>query len=429
MGGELDGVAAAVDALLALDVDACGDAELAELVVGVSRQEARLAAVKASVVRRWEASAGWAADGSRTAATALARDTMTSSKRAGAELHRARRLASMPATAAALAAGRFSTDYVDLLARANQPWREAVFADHEAALVDEVAGLRYHQARRVIDYWCQRADADAADDRAARDRENAHLHASTTIDGQVVIDGVLDAVRGAIVTNELKRLEHELYLTDTRAGIVRTASQRRADALVEMARRSTGATGTPARPLFTVVVGDESLARVCELGNGTVIAPGALLPWMCTAMLESVIFDGRSTVISVSHKRTFTGAIRRAIQVRDRHCQHASGCDQSAEDCDVDHIVPHGHGGPTSQFNGRLACPPHNRHADKRECDARPLPVCHVDRLDHLRARIRWRDHRCGRGGRGDEDADDADVGGADREDREDRQDGEDVGR
>jgi hypothetical protein len=146
-------------------------------------------------------------------------------------------------------------------------------------------------------------------------------------------------------------------------------------------------------------------------------------------MLESVIFDGRSTVISVSHKRTFTGAIRRAIQVRDRHCQHASGCDQSAEDCDVDHIVPHGHGGPTSQFNGRLACPPHNRHADKRECDARPLPVCHVDRLDHLRARIRWRDHRCGRGGRGGEDADDADVGGADREDREDRQDGEDVGR
>jgi hypothetical protein len=315
---------------------------------------------------------------------------MVSSKRAGAELHRARALGSMPATAAALAEGRFSTDYVDLLVRANRSWRDVVFADHEQALVDEIAGLRYHQARRVIEYWCQRADADAADDAAVRAREHHHVHASTTIDGTVVIDGVLDAVGGAIVTGELQRLEHELYLADTRAGVVRTASQRRADALVEMARRSTGATGTPARPLFTVLVGDESLARLCELGNGTVIAPSALLPWMCTAMLESVIFDGPSTVISVSHKRTFTGAIRRAVQVRDRHCQHTSGCDVPASDCDVDHALPHVRGGPTSQFNGRLACPPHNRDPDKRECDARPLPVCHVDRLDQLRARIAW---------------------------------------
>ena len=138
----------------------------------------------------------WARDGSRTAATALARDTMTSQRTAGAALHRARELASMPAPAAALAAGRFSTDYVDVLARANRPWRDAVFADHEQRLVDEIAGLRYHQARRVIDYWCQHADADAADDRARRDRDDAHVHASTTIDGQVVIDGVLDPIRG-----------------------------------------------------------------------------------------------------------------------------------------------------------------------------------------------------------------------------------------
>ena len=73
-----------------------------------------------------------------------------------------------------------------------------------------------------------------------------------------------------------------------------------------------------------------------------------LLPWMCTAMLESVIFDGPSTVLSVSRKRTFTGAIRRAIQVRDRHCQHPAGCDVPAGDCDVDHITPYGDGGLTA---------------------------------------------------------------------------------
>ena len=405
MASGLDDLTAAVDALLELDVDALDDDALGELVVGLHREESRQAAVKARLLRRWEAAAMWAADGSRTAATALARDTKRSIKTAGASLHRARALASMPATAAALAAGRLSTEYVDLLVRANQSWRDAVFADHEATLVDEIAGLRYHQARRVIEYWCQRADADAVDERAVRDRENAHVHASTTIDGTVVIDGVLDPIRGAIVTGELARLEHELYLADKRAGVVRTASQRRADALVEMARRSTGATGTPARPLFTVLVGDTSLERLCELGNGTVIAPGALLAWMCTAMLESVIFDGPSTVISVSHKRTFTGAIRRAIQVRDRHCQHASGCDEPAADCDVDHTTRWTVTGHTAQWDGRLLCKPQNRDPDKRECDARPLPVCHVDRLDELRARMAWHHRHRGH----DDDADDAD--------------------
>jgi hypothetical protein len=393
MGVGLDELRAAVDALSAVDADALDDAELDDLVAGVFHQEARLAAVKARLVRRWEAVAGWAADGSRTAATALARDSMTSSKRAGAELHRARALASMPATAAALAEGRFSTEYVDLLVRANQPWRRAVFAEHEVTLVEQIAGLRYQPARRLIEYWIQRADADGADVGAARHRDHAHVHASTTLDGQVAIDGVLDPIRGAIVTNELKRLEREIYLADKKAGISRSTSQRNADALVEMARRSTASTGTPARPLFTVLVGDESLTRLCELGNGTVIAPGALLPWMCTAMLESVIFDGPSTVISVSHKRTFTGAIRRAIQVRDRHCQHTSGCDVAAQDADVDHITASAHGGPTTQFNGRIICPPHNRDRTKQRCATRTFPIRRVTRLDELGARTRWQRH------------------------------------
>jgi 5-methylcytosine-specific restriction endonuclease McrA len=110
-----------------------------------------------------------------------------------------------------------------------------------------------------------------------------------------------------------------------------------------------------------------------------------------SAVLESVLFDGPTTVISVSKRRTFTGAVRRAIQVRDRHCQHPSGCDVPAEDCDVDHTVPYTAGGPTSQFNGRLQCPSQNRDADKHDHGAIPLPPRPITRLDELRARIRWR--------------------------------------
>jgi 5-methylcytosine-specific restriction endonuclease McrA len=115
------------------------------------------------------------------------------------------------------------------------------------------------------------------------------------------------------------------------------------------------------------------------------------VPWVDDAMLESVLFDGRSTVVSVSRRRTFTGALRRAVQVRDRRCRHRSGCDVPARQCDVDHIVPAALGGVTSQFNGRLLCATHNRHPELREPDLTAPAGRPVTRLDELRVRVRWR--------------------------------------
>jgi len=114
-----------------------------------------------------------------------------------------------------------------------------------------------------------------------------------------------------------------------------------------------------------------------------------MVPWIDTAVTETILFDGPSTIISVSTRRCFTGALRRAVEVRDRHCQHPSGCDVPAADCDVDHIVTHRDGGPKSQFNGRLECRPHNRHADRHDHNATPTPTRPVDRLDQIRARLR----------------------------------------
>src|SRR5215207_8950791 len=96
-------------------------------------------------------------------------------------------------------------------------------------------------------------------------------------------------------------------------------------------RSSTVAAGSKAsRPLFTVLVGDETLSRLCELADGTVIAPGLLVPHLAAADLETVLFADSDTIISRSRRRTFTGSLRRAIQVRDRHCRHRSGCDVPA---------------------------------------------------------------------------------------------------
>ena len=100
--------------------------------------------------------------------------------------------------------------------------------------------------------------------------------------------------------------------------------------------------------------------RICELAGGTVIAPGSLLEWLDQACIERAVFGpGRRVEVSAT-ARLFTGATRRGVELRDRECTHPY-CDASAKVLQVDHIVPYGEGGLTTQENGRLLCGFHNR--------------------------------------------------------------------
>jgi hypothetical protein len=193
---------------------------------------------------------------------------------------------------------------------------------------------------------------------------------------------VLDPIAGATFVEQLDRISDELFRadwTDARAAVEaacsgevtaadvrrrRSPAQRRADALVEMARRAGTAPhgGRRPEPLFTVLVDYETLAgRVCELADGTVVTPGSLLPWLDESLVERVVFDSPSRVIDVGQRsRFFTGATRRAIEVRDRGCFDKT-CDAPPHRCQVDHVLPFADGGLTTEANGRLACGFHNR--------------------------------------------------------------------
>ncbi len=112
---------------------------------------------------------------------------------------------------------------------------------------------------------------------------------------------------------------------------------------------------------------------MCELANSTVVTPGSLVGWLDEAWIERVVFDGPSRVVDVGvARRLFTGATRRAVEVRDQQCFHEM-CDVPAEQCQIDHVVPHAKGGLTSQDNGRCYCPVHNRQRVGHQ-DARPPP-------------------------------------------------------
>ena len=120
-------------------------------------------------------------------------------------------------------------------------------------------------------------------------------------------------------------------------------------------------------PLFSVLIDYETLSgRICELANGEVVTPGSLLRYLDAAWIERVVFGSPSRVIDMGvRRRLFTGATRRAVQVRDRECFHPF-CDTPAPDCEVDHIEPYAAGGLTTQGNGRPACDFHNRTRHRR---------------------------------------------------------------
>ena len=370
----------AVDEVANLDPTTLTGPELRAALEMLRSATARLDAAQTRMTAAFDTSRDWTLDGARTPAAWLGWAHRIPASTAKGRIALGRALRAMPAVEAAWLAGDIDVHHVRTLARARTEIAAEAFSRDESLLVDLAATMRHDKFTRAVAYWAQLADPDGteADAEALHQRRRAHV--SKSFQGLWFGEFVLDPIAGAAFKNQLDRITDELFAADRRqaqaeageaveptlADInrVRNPAQRRADALVEMARRAATAPADGRRPdpLITVLVGYETFAgRICQLADGTVIAPGSLLPWLDTAYVERVVFDGPSRVIDVGpRRRLFDGATRRAIEARDQECFQKT-CASPADRCDVDHIIPFAAGGPTTQANGRLACGPHNR--------------------------------------------------------------------
>ena len=353
-----------------------------ESIQDLHRQLERLNAATTRATAAFEAGGAWEADGARSAAAWLATRVRTALPAARRRLRLGRALRDMAHAEAAWLAGEIDANHVAALAEARTPVSTDCFERDEAMLVDQAAQLSHRHFTRALAYWCQRADTDGTERSASAEFNARRLHLSQSFGGSWVLDAGFDPIGGAVLGRALRRIEAELFATDwaeararvgehaCMADLARTPAQRRADAAVEMARRA-GAVPPGARlpePLFSVFV-DYSTAfagRICELANGTVVSPGSLVPWLHEAWVERVVFDGPDRVKNVGmRRRIFTGATRRAVELRDLECFHEL-CDLPAEDCQIDHVEPYAAGGLTVDTNGRVACGYHNRLRHRR---------------------------------------------------------------
>lgn len=377
-GGVVGELATAIDQLVAAGPSAAADPVS---VVALIRQTHRLAAAVSAACTAFDASQRWADDGARSAAAWLAATCRIPKRDADRMVRLGRTAGALHAVGAAWADGDLSAAHVERLTAARSA-RTAEQLERDAdVLVDTARSLSFAEFSQAVSYWEQLADPDGCDEAEEhrRSRRSVTLHQS--FDAMWLGQITLDPISGTIVADELTRLEHALFETDlaearqrlnqdnvTAADLQRTPTQRRADALVEMATRSNATPDTTRRPapLFSVLIDFPTLHhRICELANGQVIAPGALIPWLTEADIERAVYHPNGRIEVSATNRLFTGATRRALELRDRRCTHPM-CDTPAEHCQGDHIIPWAQGGTTTQENGRLLCPFHNQQRNQQ---------------------------------------------------------------
>lgn len=357
------------------DRDALAGAITGSMVVALIAQAHRVQALAARAAAAFDRSGAWADDGARTAAAWLGVECRLSRREAARTISLGAAADALPHLGDAWADGQVGAPHVGAMAALLAPrTREALERD-EAMLTDHARTLPYEDFRKVLAYWAHLADPDGCEESQLAREGRRRVSLNQSFEGQWFGDMCLDPIGGAIVADELGRIEKELFDADLleaqarreaapgdAGDLRRSSAQRRADALVVMATRSRAASGRqiPA-PLFTVLVDWPTLAgRVCELANGRVVTPGAVAPWLTVADLERAVRLAPRRVEVSATTRLFSGATRRALDILDRTCTHPY-CDLPAAWCQGDHIVRFADGGPTIQENGRLLCPYHNR--------------------------------------------------------------------
>jgi len=281
------------------------------------------------------------------------------------QVRQARALEAMPLAREALAEGDLSRSAVDVLVAARESNVEA-FGRDEGSLVEAARTMPYAELRRVAAYWREAVEP------ARFEREHEHrnamrrLYVSPMLDGMVRVDGDLDPETGQTLITALRSVQD----AETRRGPdVRSAAQRRADALGEICRRWLDGSNRPVvageRPHVTVTVDLESLerraGRRCELEDAGPIPAEAARRLACDASVARVITSGRSEPLDVGRRTPVVpSALRRAVVVRDGRCRFPS-CDRPQAWCDAHHVVHWADGGSTSLDNLVLLCRPHHR--------------------------------------------------------------------
>jgi hypothetical protein len=282
---------------------------------------------------------------------------------------KARLLEKMPAIADAYRRGDLNSGHVAVAARTAELAPDQ-YGEYEADLLKMALEMEPAAYNRAATYLHNQIEG-LRNRHAHQQRLRRRLRFRTRLDGMVHLEGELDPDTAEPVIAAISALVD----TDSRGegwkGDFRSPDQKRADALADLAHHYLDRTDRPdvagEKPHVTVLVDLPTLqgkpGRLSEYGSGTVITPEAAETWACDASITRILVDPDGLPLDVGRAtRTVPSAIRKALILRDGHCQHP-GCNRPQQWCDAHHIIHWARGGPTSLQNLILLCRPHHRLA------------------------------------------------------------------
>jgi hypothetical protein len=338
--------------------------DLAEIETNIGRLELE----RARRLRILNQARAWNEVGYTSGAAFLIHRCRIAAGRAIRLVAQANSLAEMPQTSVAWRTENLSADQVRQLVLAHDT-NPDVFSEHEKTLVAAVEPLGTFDTARAVTYWRQIVNEPNFEKDAARLHDLRRVHLSQTFEGMGRLDGWLDPEAYEVVRAALDAATPPPAEADGRS-----PAQRRADALVDVARHALDHGDLPdrggERPHLMVMVDLDQLTGeghgISETIDGTVLTRSTVQRLACDASISRIVMGPNSEPLDVGRKtRVIPPALRRAVIARDRHCRHP-GCYRPARWCDVDHIIPWLDGGETKLENLQLLCRYHHMEKHKQ---------------------------------------------------------------
>jgi Domain of unknown function DUF222./HNH endonuclease. len=345
-----------VDRLVDTDIsempDAAVRAEFVELSRAIDRLEHRRARLLAVIHRRG------IPNGDGAASTPMWAQWQTG-QRAGearAALDAGLACETLPLTAKAWAQGEISASAGRTICSGRPEGHEAAYGNVEDTLVDFAAAGNWRALRAAIAY-CRRC-ADALDDREPADRNG--LHHSKAGD-RWTLSADLDDLGGTTLDVAIRAATDRPRDDDARS-----ASKRRADALVRIARFFLDHADLPVEggeaPHVSIIVDWNTIrdAQPSTSGGGPSLSPTQVAELLCDSKISRIITGPDSQPLDIGREqRDPPRAMRRAITARDQGCRYP-GCDRRPSWCQAHHIVAWYPDGDTKVENLVLLCSYHH---------------------------------------------------------------------
>lgn len=256
---------------------------------------------------------------------------------------------------------QLSSDQVDLLFRAAERIPDR-YPEAENTLL-ELVGESVDETRQVLDYWRNDVDLPGIHLELEDQMQRRHFDVTRKANGMISGEFALPKLEGEIFLTAIDTLMPPPVDRDER-----TTSQRRADALGDLARSFLEGSESPVvggeRPHLNVHVDLAAFTgqggRLHETEDGIVLDPCSVDQLVCDAAISRIVFGPGSEVLDVGRKtRVVPAGLRRAVVARDRNCV-VPGCRRPARWCDIHHRLPWSDGGETVLDNLALLCRYHH---------------------------------------------------------------------